>query len=373
VTPAFEEYKARKILNVHKHVDGPWFWSKYSAHPYVGCSHGCEFCYQRGGSYLGRRDPETYDALIRVKVNAVELLRRELAHQPVDVLVCGDWQEPAEGRYGLSRRMLEVILEAGFPLFIVERSPSLVRDLDLLTEIHRRAWVGVVFSLSSLDPALESAFEPRSPSARSRLEAMGRLAEAGLMVGTALMPVIPFAGDDVRHLEEVVRATKEHGGRFVMAGGLTMEGIQAERTLAAAGRVEPGLEAKFRQLYRWPAGGRPNYGPPPDYSARLGSTVRELCARYGLGDRVPRYISPGPLSINKRVAERLFLKTYDLELEKASSYRVWAYRKAAWTVDELPERVRDIWEEQGEAGLCALPNIGRSLAGEIAGWLQGGD
>jgi DNA polymerase/3'-5' exonuclease PolX len=76
------------------------------------------------------------------------------------------------------------------------------------------------------------------------------------------------------------------------------------------------------------------------------------------------------LAINKRIAEQLFLKTYDLELDQASSYSIWAYRKAAWTVDEWPESVSDIFERQGEAGLRELPAIGEKLAGEIGRWLE---
>ena len=85
---------------------------------------------------------------------------------------------------------------------------------------------------------------------------------------------------------------------------------------------------------------------------------------------MPRPILPGPLAINKRVAERLFLKTYDLELQQAGDYAIWAYRKAAWTVDELATSVREVYDHQGEAGLAALPAIGRSIAAEIGGWLN---
>jgi DNA polymerase/3'-5' exonuclease PolX len=87
---------------------------------------------------------------------------------------------------------------------------------------------------------------------------------------------------------------------------------------------------------------------------------------------MPRYIPPGPLSVNKRIAERLFLKTYDLELEQAPDYRIWAYRKAAWTVDECPESIADIYAAQGEVGLRGLPNIGKSLGARIAVWLDEG-
>jgi DNA repair photolyase len=366
----FEEYHARKIVNVHKHVDGPWFWGKYTAHPYVGCRSGCEFCYSRGSRYLGKRDPDTFDTLIRVKINAVELLREELARLGRDVIAAGDWQQPAEDRYRLSRGMLEVVRDFGFPLFIVERSPLLTRDLDLLTEINQQTWVGVVLSMSNVDPILKQAFEPRSPGLKRRLQAMETLAGAGIVVGTGLMPVLPFVGDDERHLEDVVRATKEHGGSFVMAGGLTMDGVQAERTIRAAQRLDRSLEDLWRDFYRWPAGGKPSYGPPGAYNARLGLTIRELCARHGLLDRMPRHIAPGPLGVNKRIAERLFLRAYDLELEQADNYRIWAYRKAAWTVDELPENIAEIYHARGEAGLRGLPRIGKRLAAEIAGWLR---
>ena len=205
--------------------------------------------------------------------------------------------------------MLEVVRDFGFPLFIVERSPLLVHDLDLLREINRQTWVGVVLSMSNVDPVLKRAFEPRSPGLKRRLQAMETLANAGILVGTGLMPILPFVGDDERHLEDAVRATKEHGGSFVMAGGLTMDGVQAERTLEAARRFDPTLEARWRQFYRWPVGGKPSYSPPGAYNARLGLKVRELCARHGLLDRMPRYIAPGPLAVNKRIAEKLFLKT----------------------------------------------------------------
>jgi DNA repair photolyase len=365
----FQEILARKIVNVHRHVDGPWFWGRYSAHPYTGCQSGCEFCYLRGGHYLGRRSPDSFDTLIQVKTNAVELLRKELSRLDREIITCGDWQQPAEQQYRLSRGMLEVVRDFSFPLFIVERSPLLTRDLDLLVEINQRGWVGVVYSMSNVDPMLKQAFEPRSPGIKRRLQAMERLAAAGILVGTSLMPVLPLVGDDDRRLEDAVIATRDHGGSFVMAGGLTMDGIQAERTLEAARRFDPALEAGWRELYNWPVGGKPSYSPPRAISARLGFMIRELCARHTLLDRMPRYIAPGPLAINKRIAERLFLKVYDLELEQAKDYRMWAYRKAAWTVDECQESLAEIYKAEGRAGLQKLPGIGNNLAGEIVRWL----
>ncbi|OGO28393.1 MAG: hypothetical protein A2Z16_09060 [Chloroflexi bacterium RBG_16_54_18] len=365
----FQEYQARKILNVHKHVDA-WFWDKYSAHPYIGCRSGCEFCYLRGGFYLGKRLPETFDTLIQVKTNAAELLRHELNRLPRDVIACGDWQEPAETHYQLSREMLKVVNELEFPLLIIERSPLLVRDLDLLCEINQKVWVGVVISLSSLDQRLKAAFEPRSPGTQRRMAAMEKLAGKGILVGAGLMPILPHVGDDVAHLEEVVRAVKDFGGSFILAGGLSMAGIQAERTLHAGARLDVQLESRWKKMYNWQPGRGAEYSPPRDYTAQLGKRVREICARYDLPDRMPRFIPEGKMGVNKRIAELLFLKTYQLEIEQAELRQIWAYRKAAWTVDEMKDSIVDIYQFVGEAGIRSLPDIGNRIASEIGMWLN---
>lgn len=365
----FQEYRARKIVNVYRHVDGAWFWNKYSANPYIGCRSGCEFCYLRGGHYLGRRDPATFDTLIQVKINAIELLEKELSCLIPDVIACGDWQQPAEDHYSLSRKMLQVVHNAGFPLFIIERSPLLVRDLDLLTEIKQRAGVIVAFSISNLDDNLKRIFEPHSPGIKSRLQAMATLAQAGISVGTALMPIMPMLGDDEKHLEEMIIATKEHGGSFVVGGGLSMEGHQAERSLNLAAQLDPGLEKRWRQFYNWSSQSKFSQAPRV-YKAKIGTRIRELCAKHNLQDRIPRLIIPGLLAINKRIAEQLYLRTYDLELEQAADYRIWAYRKAAWTVDELKENIAEIYYDRGVAALRELPGIGKSLVGEIIKCIQ---
>lgn len=369
MNPQFQEYEARKIVNVRQHVDGPWFWNRYSAFPYVGCSSGCEFCYYRGDRYLGHNDPDKFDMLIRVKTNAVELLREELSNLKPDLVTCGDWQQEAEERYELSRQMLVVLLELKFPLFIVERSPLLTRDLDLLAEFKRNSWVGVNISISNLDPELKQAFEPNSPGLDRRLHVMEILAKMGIPVGTALRPVIPFLGDDRAHLEEVVRATKDRGGSWVVYGSLTMDSAQAERTLAAVKHFDPGSETQFRQTYNWEQGGMPNYDPSRAYHLRVSSLVRELCAKHGVSYHIPRYIPPGPLAVNKRVAEKLFLKIDEMEMAQIQDSSIWAYRWAAWTVDELNRSVAEVYQNHGLSGLEELPAVGTKMAKMIAGWL----
>src|SRR5262245_23328527 len=101
--------------------------------------------------------------------------------------------------------MLEAVHDCGFPLFVVERSPLLLRDLDLLAAINKSAWVGVVLSYSNVDAKLKQAFEPRSPGIKRRLQTMEKLAQANILVGASLMPILPFAGDDDGRLSDAVR------------------------------------------------------------------------------------------------------------------------------------------------------------------------
>jgi hypothetical protein len=179
------------------------------------------------------------------------------------------------------------------------------------------------------------------------------------------MPVLPYVADDDKHLEEVIVATREHGGRFVLVGGLTMSGPQAARVWGVVDRYFPQARPTYEQLY---AGNV--YSPPGSYNADLGRRVRALCQKHSLADRMPRWIAPGPRGVNRWLAERLFHQTYNLELEGADERRLWAYRRAAWTVDEWPASLAELYTSQGLAGLLTLPGIGERLAQLIAGWLE---
>ncbi len=365
----FEEVQSRSILNTHKHVDD-WFWDKYSANPYIGCRYGCTFCFSRGGPYASHQDAAHFDERIKVKINAPALLEKALPNRPVDVIALGDWQTPAERKYQLSRQMLAVALKYRFPVFIVERSPLLLRDLDLLIELAQAAWVAVAFSISSLDHHIKHTFEPFSPGVRQRFNAMQELARAGILTGATLMPILPFVSDTPEAIEKVIAATKEHGGQFVLGGGLSMQGEQARLTLQAYQKWNPALEKNLRKYYQWTKDGQPQYSPPESEMRKLGRIVRALCHQYHLKDRIPRFIPTGPLGKNKKVAEMLFNQAYQYTLEGQPAYRIWAYRKAAWRLDELDTPIQQIYNQKGQKGLTALPDIGAKIAHKILDFLM---
>lgn len=331
----FEEYEVRKLVNVRKHVDGGWFWDKYSAAPYIGCRFGCEFCYLRGDNYGRYQNPMRYDSHIRVKVNAPLRLEHELRKLSRDIITCGDWQLPAERKYRLSREMLKILLKLRFPLVIIERSPALLDDLDLLLDIHQQTAVTVLISISSLSQKVKHAFEQRSPGLKQRFKMMSVLSSVGIPTGTSMMPLFPGFGDHTSAVQDIVQATADHGGSFVVGAGLTMSGIQAERTFAAAGAYFPEYLNVWRNQYYNPSDKTVKYSPDPEYRLELARRIRNCCIKTGINDRMPRPIFDPRLARNKKISELLFLKLYDQELNGADDQILWKIRKSAWALDEL--------------------------------------
>ena len=377
----FLPYQPKTVLNKGKRADH-WFWTRYSAYPYLGCQHGCEFCYCREQKYFPHKDrgaeaPAEYDAaadpfahLIKVKENAPQLLRKALARLPVDAVFTGDYQ-PAERKFGLSRQMLEVCLDLGFPVFVLSRSPLLLRDLDLLQAIHQRARATVAFSIITTPDSPEYArvcrMERLAPSAARRFEAMQQVAAAGIPTGTVAMPLLPGLCDDDANLQSLARWTADHGGSFLLGSGLTLSDQQRQYFFGVLHDLFPDLLALYQKLY--PPG---SYGPAGSGWPPFARRIRAACQAASIRDRVPRPVIPGEKrALNKRVAEALADELYTLEIEAAPQHRLWAYRKAAWAVDDLEQELGLFYRTMGRKGLESLPGIGPGMAKVVEGMMEG--
>jgi DNA repair photolyase len=368
----FITYQPKTILNKGKRADH-WFWTRYGAYPYLGCQHGCAFCYSRERKYIPHKpqDPaavydfekDEFSHFIKVKENAPELLRKALSRVPVDLVFTGDFQ-PAEKKFKLSRRMLEVCLELGFPVFVLTRSPLVLRDLDLLSAIHTKARAVVAFSIIATPesphyPAV-SKLERMAPNGENRFVAMEQVAKAGILTGTVAMPLLPGFCDDERNLQLVATWTAGHGGSFMLGGGLTLADQQKEFFLRILRHDYPQLLPLYTRLY--PQG---SYAQAQPWN-QVGFRIREYCLQSGISDRIPRPIIPGEKkALNKQIVEQLAYQLHLLELENASSSRQWAYRKAAWAVEDLEQDIGLVYRIMGIKGLEGIPNISPTLAKEI--------
>jgi hypothetical protein len=275
----------------------------------------------------------------------------------------GDYQ-PVERKFRLSRQMLEVCLELGFPVFVLTRSPLVLRDMDLLKAINLRSRVVVAFSIISTPDSPEywriSKMEGNAPSAGKRFNAMEELAKEGILTGTVAMPLLPGICDDDQNLQALVRWTAKHGGKFVLGGGLTLADQQKEFFLHALHQIYPDLQPIYERFY--PEG---SYSQAQPWRT-TGLRIRELCQGAGISDRIPRPVIPGEKrALNKRIVEKLANMCYTLELENASNSRIWAYRKAAWAVEDLDQDIGLVYRRMGAKGLESIPNVRASIVKEI--------
>ncbi len=174
---------------------------RYGLNAYRGCLHGCSYCYARPGhEYLGFNAGLDFETKIVVKPRAAELFREFLSRprwKPEPIMFSGvtDCYQPAERQFRLTRQCLEVALEFRQPVSIITKNALIIRDLDLLSELSRHSLIGVMISITTLDPQLARDMEPRTSVPQARFRAVKMLAEAGVPVGVMTAPIIPGLND----------------------------------------------------------------------------------------------------------------------------------------------------------------------------------
>ena len=214
---------AKSVISRNESPDVPF---SQSINPYRGCEHGCPYCFARPShAYLDLSPGIDFETEIFHKPEAPALLRRELSAkhyrpEPIALGINTDAWQPVEKRLGLTRRILAVLAEFGAPVSIVTKSALVVRDVDLLADMAKRNTALVMFSITTLDGRLARIMEPRAASPTRRLQAMQKLAEAGIPVGVLVAPVIPHLND--HELEAILKAAGDHGARMAGYGLLRL-------------------------------------------------------------------------------------------------------------------------------------------------------
>ncbi len=210
-TQVFEE-RAKSILTRNASPDIPF---SVSLNPYRGCEHGCIYCFARPThSYLGLSPGLDFESRIYAKVNAPELLARELSKksyvpEPIALGVNTDAWQPVERDLRLTRRVIEVLHERGQPFAAITKSSLIERDLDLLAPMAARGQVMAAITITTLDADIARTLEPRAATPARRLRTIRTLSEAGVPVGVSIAPVIPFVTEP--DMERVLEACAEAG------------------------------------------------------------------------------------------------------------------------------------------------------------------
>jgi DNA repair photolyase len=269
---------AKSVLNA---VHGMGF--RWSVNPYRGCVHGCHYCFaRRYHAYLELGTGDDFTGVIIVKVNAVAVLRAELSRRSwsratVAVGTATDPYQPIEGRYRLTRGILEALAEARTPASVVTKGPMVIRDRDVLTTLRDCAGVSVCVSLTTLDTDRWRSLEPGTAPPRQRLRAVAALAARASTSGCCSRQLYRGSTDRA-NLEAVVKGAAESGAAFLGAGVLHLEPGVREHFDGFLSAEAPGLLPMYRRLY-------PGTRAPAGVERSLDAAVEELRQRYGLAER----------------------------------------------------------------------------------------
>jgi DNA repair photolyase len=249
----FHETEAKTILN---RVPGDFLPFDWTINPYRGCSHACVYCFARPThEYLGFDLGRDFDSQIVVKVNAVELARAETSParwsgDPIAMGTNTDPYQPAEGRYRLTRGIVEVLVERGNPFSILTKSTLALRDIDLFADAARHTDVTVSFSIGTLDVDVWRQTEPGTPHPMRRVEAIARLSEAGVPTGVLVAPIIPGLSDRPEQVAQVEEAGRAAGAGAVYTIPLHLRPGVREHFMEWLADTHPQLTGTYEELYR---------------------------------------------------------------------------------------------------------------------------
>jgi DNA repair photolyase len=301
--PAPAQVRTELLPNASRTIiaknDSPDIGFDRSVNPYRGCEHGCVYCYARPAhAYLGLSPGLDFETKLFFKADAAALLEKELSkpgyvcrriHLGADT---DPWQ-PAERTLGITRAVLEVLDRFEHPVSVITKSALIARDADILGRMAARGLAKAYVSVTTLDRSLARAMEPRAATPAKRLEAMRRLADAGVPVGVGFAPVIPGLND--HELEAVLEAAAEVGASEAMfvTLRLPMEIKDLFREWLAEARPE--RAARVMSLVRQTRGGK-DYDP--DWATRMkgsGPVAQLIASRFTVACR--------RLGLNRRRAE----------------------------------------------------------------------
>ncbi len=259
---------SRRVISYN---DSPDVGFDRSINPYRGCEHGCTYCFARPThAWLGLSPGLDFETKLFYKPDAPALLRQELAARnyrcaPIAVGINTDGYQPSERKLGLTRAILEVLLETGHPFSIVTKSALIERDIDLIGAAAARGLAEVAVSITTLDTALARRMEPRAAAPARRLETVRALSAAAVPVTVMVAPLIPVLTDhELEALLTEARAAGAQNAGYVL---LRLPHELKEMFRDWLAQHEPLKAAHVMNRLRDCRGGE-------DYDARFGARMR---------------------------------------------------------------------------------------------------
>lgn len=276
------EIQAKTLLTKHKTADS-YFGILYTMNLYRGCTHRCIYCDSRSDCY----QIEDFDGEILVKINAIELLAKELtSRRQKGRIGTGSMNDPyqaVERKYKLVRQALEIIAHRRFPVHIITKGDLILRDIDLLKDINREQAL-VSITITTVDDEMAKKIEPFAPAPSKRLAALRQLREAGIRVGVTMQPVLPYILDTPENVTNTIRQCAEHGAEYILPWmGMSLRTGQRQYYYTELEKHFPGVMQQYWKQYGY------QYSAQSPHADELYGIYNQLKAEYGFDDHIPAY------------------------------------------------------------------------------------
>lgn len=273
----YKEIIAKNALHHH----GRTFATNWDLNIYRGCSHRCKYCFaQYSHKFLNNGDEPGFFDDIFVKTNIAEVLDKELSKKswngdPIQICGVTDCYQPIEKKYGLMRKVLEVMIKHKQSVSILTKSPLILRDYDLLNELSKVAYVDLATTITTLNEDIKRKIEPGTFSSMERLEAMKELSKIDSEISVLFMPIIPYLTDNTKDIELVFKVAKEHEINNIISGSLHLRGNLKKNFYNFLKQDFPETYQKISKLYNGAYASK-------EYREKLNDFLRKMRIKYRL-------------------------------------------------------------------------------------------
>lgn len=260
-----EEIEAKSIITESGLPD-----SDFVINPYVGCVHGCVYCYARFMKKFTDHD-ELWGEFLDVKINAPDLIPQntdKYQGKSITIASVTDPYQPIEEKYELTRKILEKLIPLEPDLCVMTKSDLITRDIDLLKQFEQ-CKAGI--SLSTIDNDLKKEVEPGASLPNKRLEAVEKLNEAGINTFAFISPILPELTDWRKIVEEAEEIVDE-----IWFENLNVKGANRESIKQWLQDCHPDLIQKYNKIY----------SPQSNYWSRVEQEIKDYCEDKGLGYKI---------------------------------------------------------------------------------------
>jgi hypothetical protein len=251
-----------------------------------------------------------------------------------------DAYQQAEEEYQITRQVLETLYDFRLPVFILTKSNLVLRDLDLLKEIHKQAFVSICFSITLHDEDMRIIFEPKSSATWKRFEALKQIRKAGMYGGVMAYPTIPTVGDTPENMEGLAKEAKKAGAEFILFSGMTLKpGRQKDYFFNVVRRQVPQVYDHLQQIYA----NNHTYGYPivELLPVNPGLQGRQVCKKVGISDRSVRHMPPGEPEANIKVINRLLDLVFYRQIILGTPKNFWKpYQELAIKIEKGVEDLK---------------------------------